>query len=504
VTPARSSLRPLLCALSLAWAFVGPGDAGARQPARSRAVASGVPGPVAGAISASGLPLRSFGFYAQEVGGDERTLAALNAETPYTMASTTKVVTSLAALDLLGPYYRWRTSAYATGPIVHGRLLGDLLIVGGGNAQLTSAELQAWFTRMREQGLEEIQGDIVLDRFAFDLSDADHAHTPKQSGNQPRHVWPAALTLDEGRLGVTVAASRGGKRGATLALTPALSDVTLVNQVMPGSGCEVSARWDDDGADDPSGAARIVVRGSWGAACGTRTVEFIPPPHSGYAARALPAMWAKAGGILRGRVVASDRPLGDKALPTGPDGEPLQPLSCQRSKPLPELVRDINKTSDNMAARNLMLSLSPGFPERVATLAGAQRIMGMWLRDQGIADGDIEVENGSGLSHTERAKPRALVQLLRQGWHADQSEAFLDSLPVAGVDGTLANRLVGGKAQGRAFLKTGTLNDTRALAGYVRAVSGRLYAVSAMVNHADAAAGRPALDAFIEWIARNG
>ena len=355
---------------------------------------------------------------------------------------------------------------------------------------------------MHAQGLDEIQGDIVLDRFAFNLSEADHAGTPAQSANRPRHVWPAALTLDEGQLGVTLQPARGGR--PAIALVPALSEVTLVNQVTNGGGCEATARWEDAAPGGHAGQARVIVRGSWGAACGTRTISFIPPPQSGYAARALPAMWAKAGGTLGGRVVATDRPLGEKALPVGSDGEALQPLSFDRSKPLPELVRDINKTSDNMAARNLMLSLSPGFPERPATLAGAQRIMRMWLREQGIADGDIEVENGSGLSHTERAKPRAMVQLLRQGWKGEQAEAFLDSLPIAGVDGTLANRLTGGRTKGRAFLKTGTLNDTRALAGYVRSLSGRLYAVSAMVNHADAAAGRPALDAFIEWVARNG
>jgi len=492
--------RSIVVGVSLACALFGVADAASKTRVTKVARASsGMPAPVAGAISASGLPLKSFGFFAQEV-GSERTLAALNEDTSYMMASTTKVVTSLAALDLLGPYYRWRTSAYAMGPIVRGKLLGDLLIVGGGNAQLTSAELQAWFARMHAQGLEEIQGDIVLDRFAFNLSDADHAGTPVQSANRPRHVWPAALTLDEGQLGVTLQPTRG-KRPA-LGLVPPLSEVTLVNQVTNGGGCEATARWDD--ASGNGGQGQVIVRGSWGAACGTRTISFIPPPHSGYAARALPAMWAKTGGTLGGRVVANDRPLGEKALPVGADGEVLQPLSFDRSKPLPELVRDINKTSDNMAARNLMLSLSPGFPERPATLAGAQKIMRMWLREQGIADGDIEVENGSGLSHTERAKPRALVQLLRQGWKGEQAEAFLESLPIAGVDGTLANRLVGGKAQGRAYLKTGTLNDTRALAGYVRSLSGRLYAVSAMVNHADAAAGRPVLDAFIEWIARNG
>jgi D-alanyl-D-alanine carboxypeptidase/D-alanyl-D-alanine-endopeptidase (penicillin-binding protein 4) len=496
------AVRSILVGVSLACALFGGADAASKaRVGKVARASSGMPGPVNSAISASGLPLKSFGFFAQEV-GSERTLAALNEDTPYMMASTTKVVTSLAALDLLGPYYRWRTSAYAMGPIVRGKLLGDLLIVGGGNAQLTSAELQAWFARMHAQGLDEIQGDIVLDRFAFNLSDADHVGTPVQSPDRPRHVWPAALTLDEGQLGVTLQATRGKR--PTLELVPALSEVTLVNQVTSGGGCEATARWDDAAPGSGAGDARVVVRGSWGAACGTRTISFVPPPHSGYAARALPAMWAKTGGTLGGRVVATDRPLGEKALPVGTDGEVLQPLSFDRSKPLPELVRDINKTSDNMAARNLMLSLSPGFPERPATLAGAQKIMRMWLREQGIADGDIEVENGSGLSHTERAKPRAMVQLLRQGWKGEQAEAFLESLPIAGVDGTLVNRLVGGQAKGRAFLKTGTLNDTRALAGYVRSLSGRLYAVSAMVNHADAAAGRPALDAFIEWVARNG
>jgi D-alanyl-D-alanine carboxypeptidase/D-alanyl-D-alanine-endopeptidase (penicillin-binding protein 4) len=436
-------------------------------------------------------------MYAQEVVG-ERTLVALNAERSYTMASTTKVVTSLAALDLLGPYYRWRTSAFALGTLANGKLVGDLLIVGGGNAQLTSAELQAWFARMHEQGLREIDGDIVLDRFAFQLSSADHARTPPQSADQPRHVWPDAMTLDEGVLGVTVQPTRG--RLAALALKTALSEVRVDNQVAMNGGCDAAARW-EAGRD---GLATVVVRGGWSAACGTRTITFVPPANSGVAARALPAMWAAAGGVLRGKVVAADAVPGISPIPTGPDGDPLQPLSFHRSKPLPEMVRDINKVSDNVAARNLMLSLSPGFPARPATLAGAQRVVGMWLRDQGLADGDVEVENGSGLSHTERAKPRAMVQLLRKAWRADQAQAFFDSLPIAGVDGTLAHRLQGGRAMGHAYLKTGTLNDTRALAGYVLATSGKMYAVAVMVNNTAADRGRAAMDVFIEWLAKNG
>ncbi|MBC7484651.1 MAG: D-alanyl-D-alanine carboxypeptidase, partial [Rhizobacter sp.] len=130
----------------VAWAaFFGAAlgaSAGAARPAEPSRKGVILPAPVVDAILASGLPPSSFGMYAQEVIG-ERTLVALNEERPYSMASTTKVVTALAALDLLGPFYRWRTSAFALGTLANGKLVGDLLIVGGGNAQLTSVELQA-------------------------------------------------------------------------------------------------------------------------------------------------------------------------------------------------------------------------------------------------------------------------------------------------------------------------------------------------------------------------
>ncbi len=122
------------------------------------------------------------------------------------LASTAKIVTSLAALDLLGPQYRWRTHAYATGPVYLGRLQGDLIIAGGGNARLSSAELLGWMRRMREQGLAEIGGDILIDRSAFALTDEDHRHTPVPGAGRPHHVWPGALTLDEGVLQVLLEA----------------------------------------------------------------------------------------------------------------------------------------------------------------------------------------------------------------------------------------------------------------------------------------------------------
>jgi D-alanyl-D-alanine carboxypeptidase/D-alanyl-D-alanine-endopeptidase (penicillin-binding protein 4) len=127
-----------------------------------------------------------------------------------------------------------------------------------------------------------------------------------------------------------------------------------------------------------------------------------------------------------------------------------------------------------------------------------------WLRGQGLVDGDIRVDLGSGQSREERGRPRAMVQLLCNAWRTKGAQAFVDSLPIAGVDGTLVNRMRHGLAKGQAFLKTGTLSDTRALAGYVRGRSGTVYAVTAIVNHPDAARARPALDAFIAWVVKHG
>ena len=111
-----------------------------------------------------------------------------------------------------------------------------------------------------------------------------------------------------------------------------------------------------------------------------------------------------------------------------------------------------------------------------------------WLRSQGLRDGDITIVVGSGQSRAERGKPRALVELLRTAWRGPSSQTLLDSLPIAGVDGTLVNRMKSGAATGQAYLKTGTLSDTRALAGYVRAKSGKVYAVSLVVTDAEAGA----------------
>jgi D-alanyl-D-alanine carboxypeptidase/D-alanyl-D-alanine-endopeptidase (penicillin-binding protein 4) len=430
-----------------------------------------------------GLPASSVGLYARVV-GQAQPLVAINAEQPFQMASTAKLVTSMAALDVLGPEFRWRTAAYLDGELRDGTLWGDLWLVGGGDATLNHDTLQAWMAQWRAQGLHRIQGHLVLDRRAFALTAKDHAFTPTPSASRPHHLWPDALMVDQGRVRVSLKADADGRPLAMLA------GAKVGTEFVGQRACQPVPQWARD-EGRPQAAPSLQLQGDWTAACGPMSVEAVLPP--GQVARlAVAQAWARAGGSLTGSVL--DQP----AAPRAPKF-----FSVHQSECLPALLRDINKTSDNLAARHLMLAMSPGFPSQAATLVGAQRRLLQWLAQQGLARGDIEVDSGSGLSRQERAKPRALASLLERFAYHPQGMALLSSLPLAGVDGTMQHRLRGGAAQGQAYLKTGTLLDTRALAGYIKTRSGHVVVVTALINHPQADRATPQMDGCIEWLARH-
>ena len=285
-----------------------------------------LPAPVQELIEASGLPSTSFGLHVQAVGRAARPLVSLNAENPFPMASTTKLITALAALDLLGPEYRWRTYAYLDGMLRGGRLLGDLIIVGGGDASLSSESLRAWFAQMQARGLHEVWGDIVLDRFAFNLNQDDHARTPLPAQDQPGYARPDALTLDEGVL--RVALQSAPKRLASVRLTPGQAGLRVVNQLTAGSACSASA-FLEQRADD----SRLVVRGEWAAACGDREIAQLAVPHAEFTGRAVAELWRECGGRFKGRVRGRVELERETSVPRGLDGEPLEPWASLGRSP---------------------------------------------------------------------------------------------------------------------------------------------------------------------------
>ncbi|WP_310461969.1 D-alanyl-D-alanine carboxypeptidase/D-alanyl-D-alanine-endopeptidase [Sphaerotilus sp.] len=443
-------------------------------------------------LSETGLAMEGFGLHVQPLDGTPAVLS-WQAARPFVLASTSKLITSMAALDLLGPTYRWRTRAYLSGPLTHGRLLGDLVIRGGGDASLTSQDLLVWFQQLREQGLHEVWGDIILNREAFSLRPQDLTSTPEPTPERPHHVRPDALALDAGVVRVAVQSDSVGR--ANIQVTPPLHDVKLINALGRGGACVANAVYRDvEGSPQP----QLQINGQWSARCGAQQIKFSPVSMRDLGLRGIEGLWLQAGGVLRGRVVEHS--------PSSPVPWQLAdaaPFSEHVSAPLSEQLIDMNKRSDNLVARHLMLSLAPEFPNRAATAEAAQVRVRDWLTRKGVRKEWVGLDTGSGLSRLEKATPQAMVHLLSRAARGPQGKLLLKSLPIAGVDGTLEGRLRGGVAEGQAWLKTGTLLDTRGLAGYVRTRSGRMLGVCLLANHAEnVAAATPALDACVEWAAR--
>lgn len=473
--------------LGCAAALGGPAQAAVLPDPQRR-----LPDAVRACLLGSGIPLEHFGVFAEPVDGGTP-LIRLNAEQPCVMASTAKTVTSMAALDLLGPRYRWQTRAYARGLMVEGHLYGDLILVGGGDVLLTTAALRDWFGEIQRLGVRHVHGRILLDRSAFRFEGRDFSTTPEPAPDRPHHVRPNGLTLEAGVVRVAVLPTRGGR--PAVQVVPPLQGVQLLNGVSSQGGCSASAVFRPR-------ERQLAVQGHWAPGCGEQDLAFAPLPVEELTRRAVGELWRETGGTLSAGVEdAPEDPHRSSTTPLPRRGQALRLLSVHRSPELTQWVHGMNKVSDNLAARHLLLSLAPGFPGRSATLPAALQRLQDWLRRQGLAADDITLDNGAGLSRAERARPRALVQLLRQAWTARWAEPFIESLPLAGVDGTLAHRLTGARVQGRARLKTGTLLDVRALAGYVQDRRGHWHAMAALVHHPNAAAATPALDTLVQWLA---
>jgi D-alanyl-D-alanine carboxypeptidase/D-alanyl-D-alanine-endopeptidase (penicillin-binding protein 4) len=214
--------------------------------------------------------------------------------------------------------------------------------------------------------------------------------------------------------------------------------------------------------------------------------------------RQVRAVWASLGGSWR-------RPPGgvrEAVTPVDADS-----IALHLSRTWGEVLRPMNKQSDNALTRLLYLQLGVNAMARDAdtpTLVLAQREVERWFDEQRIDRTGLVLDNGSGLSRSERITPRSLAQVLKAAHAGKHAPELLMSLPVAGVDGTMRRRLKGTPAEGWARLKDGTLKNVVAIAGYVRDTRGDTWAVVAMVNHDQASKGRGALDALVEWVAKSG
>ena len=488
---ARGAGRALLLAVATSVALGPAPAAAAPHAARARPIATATPASttseaqalpraVEASLARGGVPKEALVAWVQDVDA-VRPRLAWQPDKAVNPASLMKLVTTFAALELLGPAYTWPTPVWLHGTVADGVLTGNLVIRGSGDPKLVLERMWLLLRRVQPAGVHEIRGDIVLDRSAFALDERNPADFDGEP-LRPYNVAADALLVNYRALLLTFTPDPG-HGVATIAVEPPLAGVRVDRTVPLASGpCEDWRASLQAELEDP---AQLRFAGSFPVACGEKVWPLAYADPKSYNARVIAGLWSEMGGTLTGVVRDGSAPA-------------LTPSFELRSPTLTELIRDINKLSNNVMAQQVFLTL--GATQRgVGTPETARDVVRQWLRGKvGGAASVAVISNGSGLSRDSRVSAALLGRLLQAAWASPLMPELVSSLPVAGIDGTL--RKAKG-VPGRAHLKTGSLRDVVGIAGYVLGDSGRRYVVVAIVNHANANGARPALEALAEWAA---
>lgn len=526
----------------------------------SGAFASVLPESVTAALKRAHIPLSSVSIVVQQT-NQPKPLISLNADRPINPASTMKLLTTIASLETLGPAYRWKTEAYLDGKLENGVLQGDLVFKGYGDPKLTVEQFWLWLHELRQRGLRDIRGDIVLDHSYFEVAKHDPGkfdHDPTRAYN----VGPDALLLNFNAIHLHLIPD-GHKTRALI--EPDLAGYTVVNRI-------TTSRRLHCGGEKAYKAHlvgnNIVLEGSMPSYCGEDDDYFSLLPQDKYFFAVFSALWKELGGTVQGKLRDGIAPAGEA------------PYARYVSPPLAEVIRDINKFSNNTMARQLFLTLGmagqtdadrgslmsadskdsrhgllmpqalvadslqarqdggdvvgpedaiatpPTMPQQAggeidgtqpaasgiaaetgapygANIALSIAVIKQWLATQHLHFPELVLDNGAGLSRKARISVRHLADLLQRVMDSPFHAELESSLPILGIDGTVKRRFRDSDMAGYAHLKTGTLDGVKSIAGYVRAHNGKQWIVVFIVNNRNAARAEPAQNVLIEWLQRD-
>ena len=455
-------------------------------PARATPLAA-LPAEVTQTLQRHGLSARGFSAYVHEVGQPEA-LLTVGADVPRNPASTMKLLTTLVALEELGPAWTWKTEAYASAPPPAGVLDGDLYIKGYGDPYLVIEHFWRFLRALRKAGLSEIRGDLILDQSYFEASAALASDFDRRP-NRAYNVQPRALMVNFQAIQFRFLPQPRQQRVQIVA-DPQPAQFALDNLVRLSTGpCGGGARAVGMRTAGRANSQKLVFNGRYSIHCGDEELYRVVAESSDYIHGVFKSMWEELGGRFNGKLREG----------TVPEGMPL--LHTATSPPLSELIRVINKYSNNVMTRQLLLTLGAekyGAPGSVAKGIAA---IHDWLGQRQLQFPELVLENGSGLSRDERISARHLGAVLLTAWRSPYMPEFLASLPILSMDGTLRRRN-GGGLSGRAHLKTGSLDNVRTQAGILLDEQGRQMVIVMLHNdvRADTAGGEAVQNALLQWV----
>ncbi len=451
---------------------------------------SQLPASVITALQTAKIPLKNIAVYVQAL-DENQPVISHNASQPFNPASVMKLVTTNAALDLLGPAYRWRTEIYTDGVVTSdivnsGVLNGNLIIKGYGDPSLNEAEFRRLLVSLQQAGVKKINGNLIFDKSYFAATVGNRVTFDAET-YRAYNAMPSAMLLNSRATSFKFQAVADE---ASVVQEVEVPEIRIINQL--------KLNQDDCGdwrnkfkyvVTHEKYAANITFTGSYSADCGDKYLELSLFDDSQYAYFIFRKLWQELSGSFSGTL------QNQSAI-----SAPTTKLVTQESKPLADVLRDINKYSNNLMARQLLLTIAAEKSGLPATEALGEQAIRAWLLSKNMTFNELVIENGSGLSRIERISAQHLGDLLVSTYHSPVMSEFMSSLPIIGIDGTVIKRLKDSPAMGRAHLKTGSIDGVSSIAGYILDAHNKQWAVVFLVNDANAANAKAAQDALIEWV----
>lgn len=447
-----------------------------------------LPSTVAEALKKASIPLTGVAVYVQPVDATAPTITH-NADKSLNPASVMKLVTTYAALDLLTPAYRWKTEIYRDGSLENGVLNGNLIIKGYGDPSFKAQEFWRLLMSLQQAGVKEIKGDLVIDKSYF----ANNVANAKPFDNEAWRAYnagPSAFVVNGRSTSFKFVATDSG---INISQEFALPEIQIINHMkLSNADCgEWRSRFGYT-VIQTEHSSIVTFNGTFSPECGERYLELSLLDGDKYAFYTFKKLWRELGGVFNGGLKIQEVPLDASKL--------LE----QASEPLGYVIRDINKWSNNLMARQLLLTLAAEKIGLPATEAKGIAAITAWLAQKNLKFDELLVENGSGLSRTERISAQHLGQLLVSAYHSAIMPEFMASFSIAGLDGTAQKRLNGTHLAGRVHLKTGSIDGVSSIAGYVLDSQNRRHVLVMLVNDHKAGASKNAQDALIEWVYQGG
>jgi len=461
-------------------------------PPTPEASAADLPEPIRTALQRFDIPPDAVSILVQDR-RDGTPRLRHNAEVPRNPASVMKLFPTYAALELLGPAHTWETRIHAHGPIRDGVLHGDLWIEGGGDPFLTAEDFWKLVGAVRRRGIERIEGDLVVDGSRFGPVERDPGafdDEPFRAYNQPPH----ALLVNFNTIEFELQAAQENQM-VRVTMHPPLGNLPVENRLRldPGAWCG-GYRWHVDyKVQAQAQTPQAIFEGPFAKGCGVGRLVRTGIPVEDYVHGLFSALWRHWDGEFSGGWRSAEWPA--------PQAEPL---ARHYSRSLAEVVRLINKHSNNVMTRQLALTLAAEGSETPVTESEAREVLRTALTGLGVDIEGMAFDEVAGLSRTNRITVDHVASVLEQAANSLVMPEFVSSLPVAGVDGTLRNRLKDGPEAGRIRMKTGRIDHVSALAGYMRNAANEDLIVVILVNHEGAHRGPgPALqDEILRWAFR--